>query len=97
MRPTETLSAPLELVLGRGGVGRSTVARTLTATARAEGLDTRWAELAPPTGLSMRATNNRARGRIGRRDDTPIHIGPEEAPEDADQLERAMPSASPTR
>lgn len=89
MRPPTALSAPLTLVLGKGGVGRSTVAWTLTAAARAAGLDARYAELGPRTGLFAPATPRRSMGRRDGRDgpedrDRPtLHIRPAEALEDA--------------
>lgn len=80
MPPAGPIYAPLTLVLGKGGVGRSTVSRTLTAAARVSGLDARYAELAPRTGLHAPAVHAPSGGRLG---DRPLHIAPEEALEDA--------------
>jgi len=60
------LSPPLTLVLGKGGVGRSTVARALTQAARNAGLRARCVELGPGSGL--RAGGSPAQRQSGASD-----------------------------
>jgi len=79
MTAIRALSAPLTLVLGKGGVGRSTVARVLTQAARDAGLRARCVELGPGSG---RARSSAATPEV-HSGERVLRIDPGQALEDA--------------